>query len=150
MRYRFHHRAFSLIELLISAAVLTFALASMLLLFVNCLILNKANRNITYAYNAVQTKMEEVKDTAFASIYATCPDPRPSGCFCNGDTFNLSGFASGDGSGLIEISNDPTLTRLKLVRIKACFKTGENRWSDNCNISNSSTWQSKIVTFITR
>ena len=141
-------KAFSLIELLLAVAILSFALTSVLLLFVNCIILNKTNRSITCAYNSLQAKMEEIKNTSFASLYATCPGSRPSGCFCNGDTFSLDGFTSGDGSGIIEIS-DETSNR-KSVRIKTCFKTSRNRWIDSCDINNSNTWASKIVTFITK
>jgi prepilin-type N-terminal cleavage/methylation domain-containing protein len=148
MRIFTNHKAFTLIELLLAVAILAFALTSMLLLFFNCIILNKTNRSITYAYNALQAKMEEIKNTSFASLYATCPDPRPSGCFCNGDTFDLDGFASGDGGLRIEISDETD--RRKLVRIKTCFKTGHNRWIDSCNINNTNTWNSKIVTFISK
>jgi len=148
MRIFTNHKAFTLIELLLAVAILAFALTSMLLLFINCIILNKTNRSITYAYNSLQAKMEEIKNTSFASLYATCPEERPSGCFCNGDTFSLNGFVSGDSSARIEISDDTT--RRKLVRIKTCFKTSPNRWIDGCNINNTSTWSSKIVTFISK
>jgi hypothetical protein len=94
--------------------------------------------------------MEEVKNTSFASLYATCPDPRPSECFCNGDTFNFDILASGagDGRGRIEISDETAMR--KLVRIKTCFPTSNNRWIDSCNVNDSNTWQTKIVTFIAK
>jgi hypothetical protein len=95
--------------------------------------------------------MEEIKNTSFASLYTTSPSPCPSGCFCNGDTFYFDVLASGDGKGLIEISDDDAVNhKRKLVRINSCFPTTHNRWIDSCNIDDADTWNSKIVTFIAR
>ena len=149
MRLFTNHKSFTLIELLLAVAILVFTLTSMLLLSINCVILNKTNRSITYAYNAIQAKMEEIKNTSFANLYVT--GSCSSGCFYNGELFDLYGFASGDGKGLIEISDDDAVNhKRKLVRIKTCFKTSYNRWIDSCNINNTDTWSSKIVTFIAK
>ncbi len=59
---------FTLPELLLAAAILVFVLAGLLALFLNCLILNEANRNLTTATSHAQYVMEEIKNTGFASI----------------------------------------------------------------------------------
>ena len=149
MRFFTNHKAFTLIELLLSVAILAFTLTSILLLSINCVILNKTNRSITCAYNAIQAKMEEIKNTSFANLYVT--GSCSSGCFYNGELFDLDGFASGDGRGLIEISDDDAENhKRKLVRIKTCFPTSNNRWIDSCNVNDSNTWQTRIVTFISK
>jgi type II secretory pathway pseudopilin PulG len=56
--------AFTLSELLLAAAILVFVLAGLLALFLNCLILNEANRNLTVATSHAQYIMEEIKDAA--------------------------------------------------------------------------------------
>ena len=55
---------FTLSELLLAAAILVFVLAGLLALFLNCLILNEANRNLTVATSHAQYIMEEIKDAA--------------------------------------------------------------------------------------
>ncbi len=61
-------RAFTLSELLLAAAILVLVLAGLLLLFLNCLILNEANRNLTVATSHAQYIMEQIKDTDFAEV----------------------------------------------------------------------------------
>jgi type II secretory pathway pseudopilin PulG len=148
MRFLKGRKAFTLAELLLAAAILGFSLSALLLLFVNCIILNKTSRNITLAYNSMQAKMEEIRNLGYRCLNpGTCP-AGCAACVYDADTFTLTGFASGEGSARIEISDQAT--NLKLVRIKACFKTGYNRWSDSCNINNSATWVTKLSTFITK
>jgi len=61
-------RAFTLTELLLAAAILAFALTGLLMIFINCIFLNDANRNLTIAFTHAQFAMEEIKNTDFASI----------------------------------------------------------------------------------
>lgn len=55
---------FTLSELLLAAAILAFVLTALLALFVSCLFLNEANRNLTVATSHAQYIMEEIKDAA--------------------------------------------------------------------------------------
>lgn len=57
-------RGFTLSELLLSAAILVFVLAGLLALFINCMILNEANRNLSIATTHAQYIMENIKDAA--------------------------------------------------------------------------------------
>ncbi len=61
-------KGFSLAELLLAFAILVFVLAGLLLLFMNCLILNEANRNLTIATSHAQYVLEEIKNTDFADV----------------------------------------------------------------------------------
>lgn len=129
------NKGFTLIELLLSAAILAFALTGLLLLFINCIILNETNRNLTLAYNAVQAKTEEIKNKRFDSLDAL-----------NGTSFDLTGFPSGNAKGRIEISNEAT--NLKKIRIVACFMS-RNRLIGN-DINNCQSSPVELVTLIAR
>ena len=59
---------FTLSELLLAAAILVFVLAGLLALFLNCLVLNDANRNLTVASTHAQYIMEQIKSTDFAQV----------------------------------------------------------------------------------
>jgi|GEM_PF-1539515 len=144
------NRAFSLWELLLAIAILAFVLSAMLLLFLNCIVLSRVNRNTSLAYSAFSAKMEEIKGASFASLYVSgsCPDPQPAGAFCDGDIFDLDGFPSGEGKGKILIASEGGATNLKRIRIKGCFKSSSHGWIDGCDINNSGTWADKLVTLI--
>jgi len=59
---------FTLPELLLTAAILAYALSIMLMLFINTTALNQASRNLTTATIHAEYVMESVKNTAFALI----------------------------------------------------------------------------------
>jgi prepilin-type N-terminal cleavage/methylation domain-containing protein len=59
---------FTLSELLVSAAILSFVFSALLLLFINAGFLNEANRNKTIAVSHAQFALEEVKNTLFTDI----------------------------------------------------------------------------------
>ena len=136
--------AFTLSELLLAAAILVFVLAGLLALFTNCLILNEANRNFTLVYSAIQAKMEEIKNRDFDNLFVSCPSPRPSECFCNGDLFDLENISVGKGR--IEIIGQAT--DLKRIRIVACFMS-RNRLIGN-DINNCQSSPAELVTLIAR
>lgn len=62
------NRGFTLSELLLACAILAFVLTGLLVLFINCIFLNEANRNLSVATGHAQYAMEEIKDTDFDSI----------------------------------------------------------------------------------
>jgi len=55
-------------EVLIAAIFLAVVLSGILMLFINCMLLNEANRNSTVAITHAQYIMEEIRSTPFASI----------------------------------------------------------------------------------
>lgn len=115
---------FSLAELMLATAILSFVLVGLLLLFVNCTMLNEANRNLTLVYSAIETKMEELKNEDFTQLAAH-----------DAEVFDLSGFAAGDGKGKITVTGG---TDLKTIKILACYMN-RNRLIgddiDNCQSS---------------
>jgi hypothetical protein len=58
----------TLSELLLAVAILAFVLSGMIILFVNCLFLNEANRNLTQSISHAQYVMEDIKNTYFSEI----------------------------------------------------------------------------------
>ena len=58
----------SLPELLMATLILALALSSIILLFARCSNLNEANRNLTLSATHTQYILEEIQNTAFASV----------------------------------------------------------------------------------
>lgn len=125
-------KGFTLSELMITALILAFALTSILLLFMNCIVLNESNRNFTIAYSAIQTKMEELKNSGFDNLPAT------------GTSFDLNGFPVDNGKLRIEITDESTT--LKRVEITACFRNRNRIIGDD--ITNCLTSPVELVTQI--
>lgn len=61
-------RAFTLTELLLAAAILAFALSSLLILFIDCFLLNENNRSRSLAIGHAQYVMEDIKNTPFFNV----------------------------------------------------------------------------------
>ena len=61
-------KGLTLAELLIAAAILAFVLSGLLLLFINCSLLNEANRNLTVAMTHAQLIMEEIRNQESAAV----------------------------------------------------------------------------------
>lgn len=62
------YKGFTLVELLLATAILALVLTGILALFINCVFLNEANRNLAIATSHAQYIMEEIRDTDFDSI----------------------------------------------------------------------------------
>lgn len=63
-----NEKGFTLAEIILAAAILAFTLVSLLALFVSCMLLNDASRNLTQAAGHAQFVMEDIRDTAFSNI----------------------------------------------------------------------------------
>lgn len=61
-------KGFTLVELLLAAAILVFAIVGLAALFINVALLNDANRNLTIATSHAQFVMEKIKDANFSSL----------------------------------------------------------------------------------
>ena len=61
-------KGMTLPEMMLAAAILAFALVGILLLFVNCSLLNEASRNLTRAASHAQFVMEDIKNASFAAL----------------------------------------------------------------------------------
>ncbi len=103
------NRGFSLVEVLVTFAILALCLTGLLATYVSLFYMSDLSRNTSLAVNAVQAKMEEIKNAGFDAITAY-----------NG-SFDITGFASADARGVVsaaDVSSD-----LRRVRIVACFKS---------------------------
>ncbi len=120
MKLRDKNRGFTLWEVLVAVLILAVTLSGALLLVINCVVLNDANRSITLAYSALQTKMEEIKNIPFNNISV------------GNEAFDLTGFSSDKGKGKKEISN-VTINNItsRRVLLKACFKSRNRLYGDN-------------------
>src|SRR4030042_372422 len=121
-------RGFTLVELLLTFAILAFAVCGILLTHVNLFILSALSGDITLATNAAQAKMEEIKRTSFDTLTSL-----------NGTTFNINGFAAADAKGRIEVTDvtiraAPTET-LKRARIVVCFKSRKRVIGEDQNLN---------------
>jgi prepilin-type N-terminal cleavage/methylation domain-containing protein len=127
------NKGLTLAEVLLASAILAFALSMILLLFMNCILLNETSRNTTLAYSAIQAKMEEIKNTPFGSLDVL-----------NGTSFNLTGFPAGTATGRITVTT--VSSRLKGISIVACFSVRSRVVGDN--IANCQTSPVRLDTLI--
>ena len=73
MKKGFHKAGFTLVELLIAAAILLIVLSGSIAAFVQCMILNDANANLAIAINDAQYVLEEIKGLAYGDITSYYP-----------------------------------------------------------------------------
>ena len=79
---KFSNKAFTLIELMVAAAILLVTLVGILLSYVRSLELAELSKNSSIAVNAVRSRMEQIRNTQFSQILATY----------NNVTFTAAGF----------------------------------------------------------
>lgn len=65
------NKGFTLAELLLAVSLLAIALTAILLVYINCILLNDSNRNLTIALTHAHFALEEVKSTSFTNIIPT-------------------------------------------------------------------------------
>jgi prepilin-type N-terminal cleavage/methylation domain-containing protein len=98
-------KGFTLIEVIFTAGILAFAICGLLLTYINLFSLGDISRKMTLANNALQAKLEEIKNGSI--------DYNP---------FDIPGFAAGDAKGVVYVSNVSGYSDLKRVRIIVCFR----------------------------
>jgi len=103
-KHAFDENALTLVELMIAAVILTLTFLGVLLTFLRCMELNEISRNTTLGLEAASSKIEEIKNTSFAQIFATHND----------QTFTAAGV---DGIGVVRIDN----TNPQLLQVFATF-----------------------------
>jgi len=103
---------FTLVELLISTVVFSFAFIGLLLSFVRSMELHEASRNTSFALTAVKSRLETIQNTTFSEIYSTY----------DGLTFTDSGL-NGIGVSYVDNSN---LNLLEVV-VPFCWQQKNGR-----------------------
>lgn len=73
MKKQYHHnlitnKGFSLSEVILAAAILAFALTSLLTLFIAFMLLNESSRNLSVATGHAQYVLEEIKNSEFDNV----------------------------------------------------------------------------------
>ncbi len=106
------NKGFTLSELLLAAAILAFVLSGLLLLFINCIILNEANRNLSVATSHAQYIMEEIKnagtlqsikakiDSGNFTSFQVLPNENITVCCCNSPCSSCLGSCQSAGDPL--------------------------------------------------
>jgi hypothetical protein len=129
-------------ELMITAGILSFVIAGLLLVYVNTVVLNELHRNMFVGFNALQVRMEELKSKSFAQL-CTGSGSCPAGGVTNNSSFTLNGF-SGNAIGKAYISLiSPSV---KQVTLNACFMSRRRLIGDSLTNCYSSPVQ--ITTFV--
>jgi len=110
-----NQKAFSLIELMFSLVVLVIILVGLLYTYIVCFKLNDSSRSLTLVNNALQAKLESIKEIDFDNLAAL-----------DGTTFTLNGFTATNAVGFIDVY-DSVYSDLKYIRLVACWREGNNR-----------------------
>lgn len=100
---------FTLLEVMIAAAVLVVALLGLLGVFTGCFGLNETARNLTIAINGAQEKLEEIRNYSSDSFDTMVGDYSSGGT--EGNTFTISPanwLAAGEQSAVIYFRNPAT------------------------------------------
>ncbi len=108
---------FSFVEMMVTVAILSISLSTVLGFFVYCLSLVNLSGNMTKALHGAQGKIEEIRDHAYSLLttdYASSGTP--------GNTFNVAQL---NGKGVVYI--DSTNANLLKVKVAVSWKDQNNR-----------------------
>ena len=104
---------FSYIELLFSSFLLIIILIGLLYTYIACFELNEFSRNLTLANNALQAKLETIREMDFDDIVD--------------EPFDLDDwFPVGEAKGLVDVYNS-AYSDLKYIRLVACWRQKSGR-----------------------
>ena len=113
IRKKLSNQGFTLAELMVAAMVTVIAFMGILYTYARYLELDELSRNTAIALQASQNKIEAIKNTLYANIYATF----------NNQTFTASGITNGKGS----VTIDNTNPKLMLITVTFCWKQTNGR-----------------------
>ncbi|MFA5147519.1 MAG: hypothetical protein WC491_00165 [Candidatus Omnitrophota bacterium] len=108
-------RGFTLLELMLASTILIVAICGLLASYVLCFSLTETAKNMTLASNAIQFKLEEMRDHTFGDVSADYDNT----------TFTVSGFSAGQAIGAITVES--ISTDLLRVTVSVCWRQGGNR-----------------------
>lgn len=126
-------KGFTLVEILVSVAILAFFLCGLLATYLNMFFLSDLTRDFTLATNVVQAKIEEAKKKDFDSLSSF------------NEAFDSRGFSESDASyeatlkkGIVKIEiNSTGYSDLKMARITACFQSRGRIIGEDKNLNGS-------------
>ena len=114
----------SLVELMVSAAILAFCLCSLLASYIGSLALGNTARNYTLAVNAAQDRIEELRNSGYDNVHEGTAVSVPVGFT------NSTGMMRTDVYSLATVNNFVNITYgdLKSIRVVVCWKDKGNRF----------------------
>lgn len=98
-------------EVLLAVSILAFVLCGLLSTYISLFYLGDISRQVVLVTNAMQAKLEEIKNASFDSLPAL-----------NGTTFTIPGFANNNAIGQVQISNT-ALADLREARVVVSFRS---------------------------
>ena len=106
---------FTLVEVMLAAAFLIIVLSGMLATYISCFELITTVRNLTFAVNSAQGKIEEIRDYSFSSTFDDY----------NNTTFTVDEIPAGNSRGVVYLDNsDPDLL---VLTVSVCWRQRANR-----------------------
>ena len=114
---------FTLLELMIAAAIVIVCLVGLLSTYITCLELIETTKNSNLALNAEQKVLEEIRSATFSGIPAAY----------DGYTFSVAGMSSGSSIGRAAVSN--ANSSLLNVTIGVCWSQKGSRIIGECQNS---------------
>lgn len=106
-------RGMTLIEILIATVIFLVAIVGLVYSYLKCMELADLGRNSSLAMQAIESKVEDIKNTPFASIYSTY----------NNATFTTSAITNGRGVVYIDNSN----AHFYQIKVVFCWKQQNGR-----------------------
>ena len=114
-------KGFTLVEMLLAAAILSFAVCGILALYANCFELVSISKNISIATNASQGLIEEIRNTPFPQIVDNY----------NNINFTVNTMPSNRGVVYVD-DTDPELLR---VTISVCWNQKNRIFGEDKNLN---------------
>ncbi len=115
---------FTLLEILVTTAILAFCLTGLLATYVNMLTLGNLSQDLDRAQVGIEAKAEEIQSCDFDSLVSTYDNT----------SFDLNGFLAADSEAAIDV-DATTYTDLLRVRIVGCFKTRGRIIGEDVNLN---------------
>lgn len=122
-------KGFTLMELLLSAAILTFCLCGLMLTYINMFLLADLTRDLTQATNLIQFKIEEARQTNFTALASFSLDYDEDLNFQTDAAYNA---ARKKGVVVGQLSNT-VYGDLRQMRIFSCFRSHNRIIGDDIN-----------------
>ena len=113
---------FSLVEVIMATAILSFALVGILSTYITCLVLITTSQNVNAATNAAQGIVEEIRSTPFTQIIDDY----------NGMTFTVNDIPSSMG---VVYVDDTTNAELLDVTVSICWRQGNRIIGEDANLN---------------
>lgn len=130
-------KAFTLIEVVIAIGIMAVAFLGLVAAYISSFELAETAKNTTYALNAAQKKIEEIRDYNFFDIPADYDNTN----------FTVDGISAGNSNGLVEI--DDSAPELLVVTVTACWKQKGGRIiGGDAALTPLSTSPVRLVTYI--